>query len=227
MSELAVLVPVLNRPQNVLPLVRSFLKNCPASATLHLVGDMVTDPDEYAAFTDATSSERVVWEQTTSAHTWPEKINVGYRRVVADWYLCAADDVRFHKDWWGQTATLRELPRIGVIGTNDLGNPRVMEGSHTCHPLVRREYAQQGTWDVPNSIACEAYQHWYVDNEIVITARMRNAWGMAIDAVVEHLHPYWKPGEVEWDETYALGEANSVNDLATWQARWLEFGGNV
>jgi glycosyltransferase involved in cell wall biosynthesis len=224
-TELAVLVPVLNRPANVVPLVESFLTGCPSDSMLCFVAES-GDTDEIAELMKVGDS-RVDVLVSGDTHTWPEKINVGYRLWDADWYLCAADDVRFHEGWWDATATLRDVPRIGVIGTNDLGNPRVIEGSHTCHPLIRREYAELGTWDQPNTIACEQYQHWYVDNEIVITARMRRAWAPCPEAVVEHLHPYWQPDKIMWDATYAHGEANATHDLETWQARWLKYGGNV
>jgi hypothetical protein len=223
---------VLNRPANVQPLVESFLDGCPDTAELTFLVEE-TDVEEWAAIDALREStpDAVGRVFTTTCgpatHTWPQKINKGYRVTDADWYLCAADDVRFHAGWWDATATLRDVPRIGVIGTNDLGNPRVIEGSHTCHPLVRREYAELGTWDQPNTIACEQYQHWYVDNEIVITARMRRAWAPCPEAVVEHLHPYWQPDKIMWDATYAHGEANATHDLETWQARWLKYGGNV
>lgn len=217
-TELAVLVPVLNRPDNLAPLIASFLATTPG--TLHVIGDGVADPAEYTAFT-LHATERVIWEQT-SLVTWPEKINEGVGRVEAEWYLFGADDVRFPPGWWDATKELRNDERIGVIGTNDSatgnGNPRVAAGEHTCHPLVRGEYVlHRGTIDVPGFAVHPAYSHWYVDDELIWTAKLRQAWAFCPGAVVEHLHPYW--GLSEMDDTYHLGEVHAAEDMALWHDR--------
>ena len=222
MTELAVLVPVLNRPQNVAPLVESFLVGCPEDSQLWFIVN-ANDYDEYGEVREH-RGKRVDY-LFADGTTWASKINRGTDCVSsADWYLCAADDVTFTPGWWEATKELRDDERIGVIGTNDsttgTGNPRVLAGEHTCHPLVRRSYIETcGTIDTPGLAVHPGYQHWCVDDELVWTAKLRNAWAFCRDAVIEHHHPFWKPNEVAWDDTYAKGDANKEADMALWLYR--------
>lgn len=161
-------------------------------------------------------------------HTWPQKINWGVRlreadgQMDADWYLCAADDIQFTPNWWDETESLRQDPTVGVIGTRDsrdgTGNPRVAAGDHTCHALIRGHYIRSlGTVDEPGKAVHDGYHHWYVDDELVWTAKLRGAWAMS-DAVIHHDHPYWNP-EIPWDTTYAKGEEKQREDMALWLQR--------
>ena len=225
MESLAVLVPVLNRPQNVAPLVESFFSSG-TPGTLHLVGDAVTDR---ATFDVTPRHERVVWEQTRDKVSWPEKINLGIRRVRnADWYLFAADDVTFEPSWWDATQQLRDDPTIGVIGTNDsrdgTGNPRVAAGQHTVHPLVRGTYARDPNLD-GGPFCVETVRHWYSDDLIVAVAQQRGAWAFCKEAVIEHHHPYWYPNIIPLDATYQLGESTAEQDRRNaqeWATKWLQ-----
>lgn len=235
--ELAVLVPVLNRPQNVVPLVESFLSGCPDNSVLLFLVNKY-DGEELRAIDTATDKltspdyARVDVYPTTY-ETWPQKINLGAAIAQADWYLCAADDITFIPGWWDATADLRADPQIGVIGTNDshngTGNAAVAEGTHTCHPLIRGTYIRDyGTWQIdpgdgPGKAVSDAYHHWYVDNELVITAKLRNAWAFCADAVLEHRHPYWG-FDVPFDETYQLGQSHAEEDKQTWFRRATEYG---
>lgn len=229
MTELAVLVPVLNRPQNVKPLVESFLAGCPDDSELVFIYDNL-DVDEAHAIEDVLADNlRVIaigGEDTGrfAYGTWPEKINVGVLHRTADWYLCAADDITFTPGWWEATKELRDDLSVGVIGTNDsatgTGNPRVAAGDHTCHPLIRASYIRDfGTVDSPGQAVHSGYHHWFVDDELVHTAKARHAWAYCRDAVIEHNHPYWKPEQVAWDATYAKGESNADADKALFESR--------
>lgn len=211
MSDLVVLVPVLDRPAHVAPLVESFrLSGAPGRLLF------VTDHDDYeerAAIAEAGAQEL----ETRGLGTWPRKINAGYRATSEPWMLLAADDVRFHVGWWEATESLRRAG-CGVIGTNDLGNPRVLRGEHATHPLVSREYADKhGTIDGSGAVVCEAYAHWFCDDELVATAKARGAWAPCLGAIVEHRHPYW--GRGKWDATYQLGQDRAKTDREVWQAR--------
>ena len=99
-------------------------------------------------------------------------------------------------------------PRIGVVGTNDLCNKRTMgRYGHWTHSLIARWYADCGTIDEPDKLLHEGYWHEYVDDELIETARHRNAYRHAIDSYVEHLHPLCnKAPEEAWkdDPHYAL-----------------------
>lgn len=223
--ELAVLVPVLNRPGNVKPLVESFEANCPDDAELVFI----VNSDDHAEIEALNQpGGRFLYTVVDDPiRSWPTKINQGVDFVDRfggpAWLLCAADDITFIPGWWDVTAALRADPQIGVIGTNDSatgqGNPRVAAGEHTCHPLIRASYIHKfGTIDQPGYAVHEGYQHWCVDDELVWTARLRNAWAFCREAVLEHHHPYWDP-TVPTDATYTLGEANAQADMALWADR--------
>jgi hypothetical protein len=227
-TELAVLVPVLDRPQNVGPLVASFVDGCPDGAHLFFIcsTDDRAERDECEKWTMA--EENVFWTHHPTRRSWPQKINLGVSYYDdADWFLLGADDIRFTPGWWEATEALRADPSVGVIGTNDsvfgTGNPAVAAGEHTCHPLVRASYIRErGIWGEPGKAVCEEYRHWFVDNELVVTAKLRDAWAFCREAVVEHLHPYW--GHGAWDSTYELGQSSAFEDQKVWERRAVEFG---
>jgi hypothetical protein len=106
-----------------------------------------------------------------------------------------------------------------VVGTNDLGNPRVLAGEHATHLLIRRSYVdeQGASWDGPGVVAHEGYRHWYVDDEIVTSAKQRGVWQMALGSVVEHFHPLF--GKAEQDDVYRLGQSFAQTDRATFLER--------
>ena len=221
-TELAVLVPVLNRPGNVAPLVESFLTGCPDDAELYFLAN-ADDETEKMVIYSVLREPNIGWIGFgNDITTWPEKINGGIGVIRADWYLCAADDIRFTPGWWEATKELRDDPRIGVIGTNDssdgTGNPRVAAGEHTCHPLIRTSYIRdRGTVDRVGMAVHPGYHHWYVDDELIHTAKARHAWAFCRESVVEHLHPYWQKGV--WDDTYTLGEKNADEDRQLFESR--------
>ncbi len=111
-----------------------------------------------------------------------------------------ADDLRFHRGWLA-AAQAALGPGIGVVGTNDLGNPRVMAGEHATHFLVTREYADRGLIDGKPGLLFEGYAHEYCDDELVGTAKHRGAWAFAEGSRVEHLHPTY--GKAPMDASYA------------------------
>jgi hypothetical protein len=126
--------------------------------------------------------------------------------------------VRFHPGWLDQ-AQAAARDGAGVVGTNDLHNPRVTAGDHSPHPMIRRAYIdeQGASWDGPKIVCHEGYRHWFVDDEIVQAAKQRGAWVMAIHSKVEHLHPLW--GLAADDETYALGREHTEQDKALFGER--------
>lgn len=128
------------------------------------------------------------------------KINTGYRSTVEPLLFLGADDLAFHPRWFERAFSYMSR-RVGVVGTNDLGNARVMRGEHATHSLVSRSYVEQfGTIDEPGKVLHEGYVHEYVDDELVGTARKRQAWAFAPDSIVEHLHPNW--GKAPSDAMY-------------------------
>lgn len=191
-----ILVPVLRRPQNVRLLVESI------EATTKVNFDIIFilspgDNEEKRAVVESGYSFFFLPENHEGNGDYARKINAGFRSSIAEWYFTGADDLRFHPNWF------ENAMRVGtcVIGTNDLGNSRVTSGRHATHSLVNRQYIEeQGTIDEKGKILHEGYQHEWVDDEFVETAKRRGCWGMALDSHVEHLHPLW--GKAPTDDIY-------------------------
>lgn len=195
-APVAILVPMLGRPHRVEPLLETITATTPDARVLFLVSP--TDAEVHRAI-DRASADRLTVEGPHPGD-YARKINAGYRATDEPLLFLGADDLAFHPEWLEQ-ATSRLAPGIGVVGTNDLGSPRVITGQHATHSLVTRAYADRfGTIDQPGAILHEGYPHEFVDDELVETAKHRNAWAFARFSYVEHLHPAW--GKAPLDKLY-------------------------
>ena len=194
------LVPVLRRPRNVAPLVRSVRENTPEP---HRILFLATtgDLEEIAAIRDAGADLLEVPPYPRGDYA--RKINAGYRASSEPFLFLGADDLAFHPGWLPAALELMADPAIGVVGTQDLApTERARTGQHATHSLVRRSYVdERGTIDRRGEVLHPGYWHEYVDNELVETARHRGAFAFAFGSVVEHLHPSW--GKAPTDELYA------------------------
>jgi glycosyltransferase involved in cell wall biosynthesis len=212
-TETAVIVPAM-RWKNAERFMRSLRAS---TGVAHAYA--VAAPDE----TDAIDAWRQAGAEVlvADARTFAERINAGYRMTSEPWLFIVGDDVRFHSGWLDQ-AQARAGDEFHVVGTNDLGNPRVMAGGHATHLLVRRSYVdeQGGSWDGPKVVCHEGYRHWFVDDEIVTVAKQRGVWVMALGSVVEHLHPMFGKGEP--DDIYKIGERQATQDRETFDRRLRE-----
>lgn len=197
----AILVPVLARPQNVAPLLASIRSSTPEPHRVLFICDAGDTAEQ-----DAIAREGG-W-MVSLGGSYASKINAGFEATTEPWVFTAADDLRFHPDWLPR-ALRWATPDTGVIGTNDLCNPRVMCGQHSTHSLVRRSYieAESGVVDAPGKVLCEGYAHEYCDDELVATAMARGRYVHAFDAIVEHLHPL--VGKAPDDSTYRTGRVHS------------------
>lgn len=224
MSTIAVLIPVLRRPHRVQPLLDSltaserehdlvplFIANRSDQAQRDAVRD--ADPDDLPL-------ELVVVPWQPGRGDYARKMNRGWKRALelgCDWALLAADDLHFRPGWAEAALDVAELTEACVIGTNDLGNRKVMRGEHATHPLVHRDYAECGTIDDPTRLVHEGYWHNWVDTELVGTAHARGTFAPALDSVVEHLHHLW--GKAQDDDVYAIGRAHYEDDRRLYESR--------
>ena len=193
----AVVIPVLQQPQRAQPVVDSIMGTTDRARIVFVCSP--GDIPQIEACHD-TGQETILSDRGPGQGDWAHKINLGYRHTTEPLILLGADDLLFHPDWV-EAAEAAAKPGVGVIGTNDLGNPRVIRGEHATHPIVTRDYADRfGTIDQPGLIAHEGYWHEFVDDEIVGTAKHRGAWVFAYDCVIEHLHPNW--GKAPTDHLY-------------------------
>ena len=203
------IVPVLGRPHNAKPFVESLRAS---SGLVNIVPVIGKDDTETWKAWEAQGCRPLYAEGVTFA----EKVNQGYRETSEPWVLIVGDDVRFHPGWL-DAAQAAATGGFAVVGTNDLGNPRVVRGEHATHILLRRAYIDQhgASWDGPGVLAHEGYGHWFVDDEIVTVAKQRDTWVSAKGAVIEHLHPLW--GKAPEDDTYRKGQVSRFTDEALWK----------
>lgn len=235
---LAALIPVLNRPKNVAPLVESFLSNSSELSRLFFIvsADDHAEIDEIAKFEGKLGDRVFCFVVDDYAIRWSQKLNAAHRVFEGDarhqpkwfqpeWYLLGADDLAFHKGWDDNpklNALMQDIA-IGVIGTNDLGNPAVRAGVHSTHPLVRRKYVEeQGIMEGLSMIAPECYHHNFVDNEICGLAFKRKAYAHCHESIIEHMHPAWR--KADSDETYKLGMSRFHEDGRLYQVREMLYG---
>jgi glycosyltransferase involved in cell wall biosynthesis len=202
-----IVVPVLNRTQNIAPLIRSVETATPEPHRLLFVVDE-TDRAELAALRDIGADTLVVPRTHIS---YPHKVNAAYLATSEPLLFLAADDVRFHPGWL-TAATAKLSATVAVVGTNDLGNARTIDGTHSTHTLVTRAYCDDpgGAHGEPGSVMHAGYSHWFCDDELVGLAQARGVYAAATDSVVEHMHPYH--AKAARDATYARGERRRAQD---------------
>lgn len=243
-ARVIVLVPVLNRPARVRPLLESFVASL-AHLDLRQLGRVHPLPgledsgvfglfpaeilflaneddfEEIAALEDAHAPTAVLSRERRS---WAQKINLGAELTCAPWILCGADDLSFHRGWFEAAMRFDDVAAgVDVVGTNDLGNPATMTGETSTHPLVRRRYVDElGTVDELGAVVHGGYHHNFPDTELVLTAKMRGRYRHAPECVLEHLHPIWRKGDD--DETYALGRSRFEDDRALFESRRRTYG---
>lgn len=191
----AILVPMLHRPHRVAPLFDSITETTPDARVV-----FICSPSDSEVL-DAVAPHEHITVPGPGPGDYARKINAGYRHTTEDHLFLGADDLLFHPGWY-EAAIAQLADGIGVVGTNDLGNQRVIAGDHATHSLVTRDYCDRfGTIDGPGAVLTEVYPHEFVDDEFVGTAKHRNAWAFAFDSHVEHLHPSW--GKAPMDPMYA------------------------
>lgn len=213
--DVVVIVPMLGRGEHVRPLLDSLADEPRARALF-----VVTEGDD-SALTATVDCDRIVVAPRRRGD-YAAKINAGYRASTEPLLFLAASDVRFRPGWLD--ACLSELSDgIGVVGTNDLCNPRTADGRTSTHSLVTRAYVDRfGTVDEPGVVLHEGYWHEFVDDEFVGTAKSRNTYAHATDAHVEHLH--WSNGrrardrvDAEYDRRMAYGRRLYTKRRRLWR----------
>jgi hypothetical protein len=212
----AVLVPILGRPGHVAPLVKS-LRDSKADARLVLICNH-DDAETIAAVRRANRRPLIVpW--AAGYADWARKLNYAWARTDEEWRFHGADDIHFHPGWLEAAIAVGERYAACVVGTNDLGNPRVKAGVHATHQLVHRDYWECGTIDEAGKVVTEAYHHNFVDDEFVQTAMSRSTYAAALRSHVEHFHPDW--GKAPNDATYDLGRSQFGRDAVLFNQRHL------
>jgi Glycosyl transferase family 2 len=200
-------VPVLNRPHRVEPLLENISETTPEPHRVLFIADS-DDQAELEAL-NAAGAEYITLDPPVN---WAAKINALYRETTEPFIFAAADDLLFRPDWLTRALSYMK-PGIGIVGTNDLANNRVMCGEHATHMLIRRSYVNKhsGVIDEPGTVIHPGYPHEFGDDELIQTAMARGAYAHAFDSLVQHCHPIVGPmaGKVSDDDTYRLGRART------------------
>lgn len=209
-----VLVPVLGRPQNVAPLVESFLATAPEDQ-LHFI----CTPGDNAQIEACLHSGMhvLVTSWPAAKGDYGRKMNYGFQETERDFCLLAADDVTFMPGW--RDAAMECAQDFGVVGTNDKASAHVMSGRSSTHPLVRRSYIEVygGSYDGPGTLIHEGYDHNFSERELIHIAQKRGEWVFCPGAVIRHRHPLWKT--TEWDDTYRKAMRNFQKDHRLFRQR--------
>jgi hypothetical protein len=212
-TELSILIPVLDRPANVHGVIRSIVaSDIGVDYRVVFISSVGRHAEHFAIDAQRGRLDVDVRHLTMAPATvgdYARKINFAAASFDSTWYFLGADDIHFHPGWFANAIAESERSRCFVVGTQDLGNSRVLRGEHSTHSLVHQAYIEHwGTIDQPGKVLHEGYPHEFVDDEFVETAKSRNQFCFAQDAVVEHLHPMW--GKAPWDEVYE-GQRRRMN----------------
>lgn len=214
---IAVLIPVLGRPQQIEPLLTSIAN----ATTTPYRAVLICSPKDRDALNAslASDADTIVTDWKPDKADYARKLALGYAQTDEPWLFQGATDLRFYRDWDTAALKLGQTRSKGVVGTNDLGNPLVKRGRHSTHTLISRDYIETwgGTVDGSGVIFSEAYDHQWSDNEFIETAIRRRQFVFARNSIVEHLHPHWNKGEM--DATYDKALRQTTQDITTFQQR--------
>jgi GT2 family glycosyltransferase len=219
-SDLAILVPVLNRPQRVAPLLDSIEAATPR-ARVFFLGQLYDTAENQAIqreFKRRDSDDGLRICQNLEGGTYAEKINRGCRhpKVREPLIFLGADDLEFQPGWF-EAAADRLGNGVEVVGINDLIPRRRSRRGHATHFLMSRSYAELPTIDGGEGPLHTGYFHWCVDDELIATATARGAYVYAPEARIKHLHPM--TGEVADDATYRKGRSRARQDRQLFRSR--------
>lgn len=207
---LAVLVPVLQRPHHVEPLVRAFAGATTGPYRIVFLTDP-GDDEERAAVASVADSYRV--DEVCCGGSYAQKIREGVRATDEPLVFLGADDLEPERGWLeAARAKIREGAQ--VVGVNDLLR---RNRNHATHFLMTREYAERPTIDGRPGPLFTGYAHWFCDDELIATAKKRGVYAYAEDSHVRHLHPM--DGRTPDDETYRKGRAAARHDRRIFQRR--------
>ena len=212
MIPLAILVPVLRRPQNVRPLLESIAATTPGARVL-----FIADPDDWREIDELRYAQGLDWPMVVDVLKWDgsyaRKINAAIRHTSEGLLFLGADDLRFVEGW--REAAEAHLHPAEVVGVNDL-LARPHRPDHATHFLVTRAYAAKGTIDGQDGLLSEAYEHNFVDDELIATAVQRGVYAYAEDAQINHLHPL---AGAPMDPTYEKGYETMRRDRRRFNIR--------
>lgn len=218
---ITVLVPVLGRPHKARVISESIHNATTIDHVVHFLCSY-GDKDQIEAC-EATGDTVSVMRWKAGPADFAKKINWGAKKAKTEYIQVGADDLVFHLGWDVAAVGAADDSGKGVIGTNDLYNPRVKRGQSSTHPFVRKTYLNRwgGTFDNTGYLFSTTYDHQYVDDEFAQTAQMRHEWVFAREAIVEHLHPYFRKSPMDGTYEKALRATSADFQLFSRRVRQM------
>jgi len=215
--ELAIIIPVLGRAHQIEPVLASISA---ATDVPHRIV-FVCSPGDTEAKKACSSSgaDTIVVDWKPDKGDFAKKVNLAYSRSSEEWFFQAATDLKFHPKWASLALSLAQRRRVGVVGTNDLGNAMVKRGQHSTHTFFSREYIETfgGTYDNSGVVFSEEYDHQFCDTEFIQTALDRKQFAPSLKSIVEHNHPHW--GKSPMDPTYDKSMRDFKGDAEVYRGR--------
>lgn len=206
MSQLVVLVPVLGRPHRVRMTLDGFARTVPDARLC-----FIPDPDDQP---EISAIEEAGGEILFSLQAnYAGKINTAVKFTKEPLIFLGADDLVPGEGWF-EKALAYMHDGVEVVGVNDM----IQRGrQHTTHFLMTRHYAELPVITGERGPLAEVYHHSCIDDELIATAKHRNAYAYAPDAHVTHLHP--DMGTASLDDTYRKARRNIAEDRRIWKSR--------
>jgi glycosyltransferase involved in cell wall biosynthesis len=205
------LIPTLNRPDNI----QRVVSDLEATVDRDRVEPIFIVENADTATIEAIEAIQRTYLVNKRSGSYAGAINTAVQATTHEYLFMGSDDLHFHEGWLPPLIKLAET--YGFVGTNDLHNPDVLNGSHATHYLVTRDYANLGTIDGADPFLHEGYVHNYCDTEAVATAKHRGEYTPCLTSHVEHLHWVWNLAQV--DDTYEKGARTVNQDAATYNNR--------
>lgn len=206
MREIAVIVPVIERPEAAKPFMDSWRAATEGHSSVYAITH-AGDTETIAAWR-AEKPRRVL---RAAGPRFADKVDAGYRWTREPWLLIVGDDVTFHEGW--ESAALRAGKQGAVVSTNDCH--RTDLDQLAIHPMFSRSYLDLvgATVDGPKTITSKEYFHQYIDQEWSNLARARGELVYAPRARIAHNHPIFVGGE--GDPIYVMAQEHAERDRET------------
>lgn len=211
-TSVAILIPTFKRAHKIPSLTMNALEATADAQCVYFCCEE-DDAETIEAVERTPGAEIIINSRTRS---YAGAINTGVLETDEDYVFAGADDLNFVQGWFEFASAMMKDP-IKVVGTNDMGNPEVLAGSHATHYLVAREYAHNGVADEPGIMLFEGYDHNWVDKEFIMTAQKRGVYAHCHESIVEHQH--WAWNKAPMDNTYNRGVRSEASDRETYLNR--------
>ena len=203
-----ILIPSLDRPQNLRKLIKNIHETAGYPHKLHFC---VSDKKSMNILVKL--QEDFIIDDGGEEATFANRVNYLYSETDERlFYFCGDDDSHYP----GWLATMMSCLQDGI-------DVVVAKCNHVT--LQRRSYIEQrsGCVDTPNVVCYPGYKHNFVEVEYICTANMRRVATWCPVETVEH-HRWRDDGtdcfaKAKYDDTYARGDAGWEHDLAVFNDR--------